>query len=26
VVLSLYLRPLPQRPTVRPEPAPIARA
>lgn len=26
VVLSLYLRPLPQRPTVRPEPTPIARA
>ena len=26
VVLSLYLRPLPQRPTVLPEPAPIARA
>jgi len=26
VVLSLYLRPLPQRPTVRPEPAPVVRA
>jgi high-affinity iron transporter len=26
VVLSLYLRPLHQRPTVRPEPVPVVRA